>query len=251
MSGANPFRATPLDRKLAEPLWRQLATTLHNVIKNGDLLSDQGLPSEVELIDMFGVSRTVVREALAELVRRGVIYKIRAKGSYVTPPSPDLRFIGSIIGSSAELAAIGHTPTTRILRQEGAVATPEEAHALRLEPEVEVVHLRRLRIVDGAPWMLVDTTLPRRLFPGLLRANLENRSLYEHLRRHYGAAPAGADRWMQAIRPEPNVAAFLDIEPESPVLRIESITWNRDEVPFELYTAYHRSDRSRFYVGIR
>lgn len=251
MSETGPLRATRLNRGLPEPLWRQLAAALHGVIKDGALVPDQALPSEVELIDMFGVSRTVVREALADLVRRGVIYKIRAKGSYVSPPSSDLRFIGTVIGSSADLAAAGRASTTRILLQELGAATAEEAAALRLKPGDDVIRLRRQRMVDGDPWLLADTTLPRILFPGVLRANLENRSLYEHLRRRYGVSSAGADRWMQAILPDPGIAELLDIDPGVPVLRIESITWDSDDVPFELYTAYHRSDRSRFYVGIR
>lgn len=245
------LREYQLDRTSAEPLWLQLALVLRTAIEDGLLRPDQALPSEAELIDMFGVSRTVVREALAELVRRDLIYKIRAKGSFVSPTAPDLRFIGSTVGSSADLAAAGRTSTTHILRQEAGLADPTEAKALKIAADSEVIRLRRLRSVDGTPWLLVDTTLPRVMFPGVLKANLENRSLYEHLRRHYGVSPAGADRWIQAVIPEPDEAEQLLLGPGMPALRIESVTWDADEIPFEYYRALHRSDESRFYVGIR
>lgn len=240
-----------LNRDAPEPLWMQLATVLRTAITNGRLLPDQALPSESELIDRFSVSRTVVREALAELVRRGLIYKIRAKGSFVSPASPALSFIGSTLGSSADLTASGRTSSTRVLRQEEGIADTEEAATLSISAGSDVVRLRRLRSVDGKPWLLVSTTLPRTLFPGLARANLENHSLYEHLRRHYGVSPAGADRWIQAVIPSTEEAELLQLEPGAPALCIESVTWDESGTRFELYRALHRSDESRFYVGIR
>ncbi|MCH8562892.1 GntR family transcriptional regulator [Nesterenkonia sp. YGD6] len=240
-----------LDREANEPLWRQLATVLRTAIADGVLQPDQALPSESELIDMYGVSRTVVREALAELVRRDLIYKIRAKGSFVAPRRPDLSFVGSTLGSAADLTSAGRLVTTQILLQAQGTATDHEARALRIEPESPVVRLRRMRAVDGSPWLLVDTTLPLHRFPRLLNSNLENRSLYDHLRRHYGVTVAGADRWLRAVIPAEPDAAILNLQPGEPALSIESLSWDELDDPFEYYRALHRSDEARFYVGIR
>jgi DNA-binding FadR family transcriptional regulator len=54
-------------------------------VKAGDVL-----PKEVELAESFGVSRTVVREALTRLRVRGLIESSKRKGSVVT--HPDLLF---------------------------------------------------------------------------------------------------------------------------------------------------------------
>ena len=240
-----------LDRGSAVPLWQQLASVLRESIEQGALTPDQALPSEAEFIDRFGVSRTVVREALGELVRAGLIYKIRAKGSFVAPSRPALRFLGTTTGSSEDLAATGRTVATRVLSIEEGVANADEATALRIDEGAAVIRLRRLRSVDGTPWLLVDTTLPKALFPGVARTNLENRSLYEHLRRHYGVTPTGADRWLEAVIPSPEDARLLDLKGGEPALGIESIAWSEDGVPFEYYRGLHRSDESRFYVGIR
>lgn len=224
---------------------------LRSEIEAGELRPDQALPSESELIDRYSVSRTVVREALAELVRAGLIYKIRARGSFVSPQRPELKFIGSMSGSSDDLTSMGRSVNTRVLEFEVGTATSVEAQALRIAEGDEVARLRRLRRVDGTPWLLVDTVLPLERFPGLVRANLENRSLYEHLRRHFGVTPSGADRWISAVIPSAEDAALLELEPGQPALAIESTAWDFDEVPFEYYQALHRSNESRFYVGIR
>jgi GntR family transcriptional regulator, transcriptional repressor for pyruvate dehydrogenase complex len=50
-------------------------------IKPGD-----ALPKEVELADAFGVSRTVIREALTRLRVMGLVESVKRKGSVVTHP---------------------------------------------------------------------------------------------------------------------------------------------------------------------
>jgi len=246
-----PATHVALDREADAPLWQQLARVLRDEIEAGLLRADQALPSESELIDRYGVSRTVVREALAELVRAGLIYKVRARGSFVSPQRPDLKFIGSMTGSSDDLSTTGRSVTTRVLDFEVGTADAGDAEALRIPEGSPVVRLRRLRHVDGTPWLLVDTVLPHDRFPTLGRANLENRSLYEHLRRHFGVEPSGADRWISAVVPSPEDAELLELGPGQPVLSIESVAWDSEGVPFERYHALHRSDESRFYVGIR
>lgn len=245
------FQGMALDRYADEPLWMQLAAALRSAIAGGNLRADEALPSESELIERFAVSRTVVREALAELVREGLVYKIRAKGTFVAPKAPDLRFVGAIAGSADDLRSSGRRISTSVLEQSIGEATAAEASALQMENHAGVVRLRRLRSVDGKPLMLVDTTLPLALVPGLATAKLENRSLYEHLRRQYGLEPSGADRWLQAILPGAEEAGLLQITSQTPVLSIESIAWDTHGQRFEWYRALHRSEESRFYVGIR
>lgn len=251
MATDSALRRAILDRSSPTPLWQQLAAAIDSDIQAKLLRPDQALPSENELIDRLGVSRTVVREALASLVRTGRIYKIRAKGSFVAPEQPELRFIGSTLGSSDDLLATGQAITTRILAQREGTATAEEASSLRISEGVAVVRLRRLRSVSEVPWLLVNTTLPLNRFPGVTTANLTNRSLYEHLRRHYDVTPSGADRWLSARLPTGEEASLLRVTTGDPVLAIESVAWGDDEIPFEYYRAVHRSGSSRFYVGIR
>ncbi len=240
-----------LDRDGTEPLWMQLMRALRATIESGEFGADRPLPSEAELTDMFGVSRTVVREALRELVQQGLIYKIKGRGAFVSPRKTELNFIGSMSGSADDLRESGRRVTTQTIRQSLGEADEREAALLRIPPGEQVVRLRRLRRVDGQPWLLVDTALPARLVPGLERAVLENQSLYDLLRRRYGIEPAAADRWIEAAFPNREDAALLEVSTSTPLLGIESVAWMPDDTRFEAYYALHRSDQTRFYVGIR
>ncbi len=241
----------PLNRDGAEPLWMQLMRALRAEIESGVRGPDQPLPSEAELSDLFGVSRTVVREALRELVQQRLIYKVKGKGAFVAPRKTELRFVGSMSGSADDLRESGRRVTTQTVRQALGEADEREAALLRIPLGEQVVRLRRLRRVDGQPWLLVDTALPARLVPGLERAIMENQSLYDVLRRRYGIEPAAADRWIEAVFPNREDAALLEVSTSTPLLGIESVAWLEDNTRFEAYYALHRSDQTRFYVGIR
>ncbi len=56
---------------------------LKDKIFAGDLPAGEKLPSEAELIEEFGVSRTVVREAVTRLRAEGLVETFQGRGSYV------------------------------------------------------------------------------------------------------------------------------------------------------------------------
>jgi GntR family transcriptional regulator len=240
-----------LDRDGTEPLWMQLMRAIRDEIDTGSYGADQPLPSEAELSDLFGVSRTVVREALRELVQQRLIYTVKGRGAFVAPRKAQVNFVGSVTGSAEDLRQSGRRVTTHTISQELGTADEREAALLEVPTGEPVVRLRRLRRVDGQPWLLVMTALPTRLVPGLERVVLENQSLYDTLRRRYRLEPAGADRWMEAVFPNDEDAGFLEVSPSTPVLGIESVAWMPDGTRFEVYYALHRSDQIRFHVGIR
>jgi len=229
----------------------QLMRALRDDIEGGRLGPDESLPSESELGATYGVSRTVVREALRELVAQRLVYAIKGKGTFVAPREGMVSFVGSIAGSADDLRHSGRRVTTRILDQEQGSADDRESSALEIPFGSPVVRLTRLRLVDGVPWMLTRASLPSGLVPGLEHASLENKSLYDVLRREYSLEAANADRWLQATFAPPHDARLLGVDAHTPLLRIESVSWLADGRRFEVYSALHRSDQIRFYIGIR
>lgn len=65
------------------PLYLQLVKTLKKQIKESMKAHDK-IPSEKEICDMYSVSRTTVRLAMAELEKTGDIYRLQGKGSFVS-----------------------------------------------------------------------------------------------------------------------------------------------------------------------
>src|SRR4030095_12768320 len=92
-----------VDRRADTPLWLQLRLHLKRQIEDGALSPGEQLPSEAELCERFNVSRTVVREALGQLVIDGRIYKIKGKGAFVSERKSDEEFVGTTMGFWEEM----------------------------------------------------------------------------------------------------------------------------------------------------
>ena len=75
------------------PYYVQLKQILVKAIEQGELKPGDMLPTEAELCDRYRVSRTVVRQALGEMVSEGRLYRLRGKGTFVTGQKLSERFL--------------------------------------------------------------------------------------------------------------------------------------------------------------
>lgn len=69
---------------------QSIAAHLEQMILDGTLVPERRIPSERQLANRLGVSRSIVREALHELHGRGLIETRHGKGSFVTCVVPPL-----------------------------------------------------------------------------------------------------------------------------------------------------------------
>lgn len=237
-----------LDRSSTSPLWTQFRDVLRNRILQGELSIGEKLPTEAEFGEQFGISRIVVREALGDLVRSGLIYKIRGQGAFVSARERDEDFVSTVLGFSDEMERKGLTVRTQVLVQELRAPDDAEAQALGLVQGGPVVALKRLRIVAGELRLLVDTVVPADVAPGLHKMRLEDRSLYDVLRRQYGLRIVRAERWIDAVMPDERTHALLKMDSMEPLLRIESIAYGANGRALEHYRALHRCRSSRLHV---
>jgi GntR family transcriptional regulator, arabinose operon transcriptional repressor len=91
-----------------KPRSRQIYDSLRNRIDSGELLPGAKLPTEVQLMQHFSVSRTTVSRALRDLELQGLIRRRRGSGTYVRELAPttehlDLAFLVPWVESGAGL----------------------------------------------------------------------------------------------------------------------------------------------------
>jgi GntR family transcriptional regulator len=80
-----------LDRTSFVPLYYQLQEVLKEQIESGVWAPGEALPSEPQLARRFGISRVVVRQALAILEDDRQIVRIKGRGTFVAEPKLDAR----------------------------------------------------------------------------------------------------------------------------------------------------------------
>lgn len=240
----------PTRRSKNVPLWSQVKSALSQLILKGELAEHTQLPSEADLCLRFGVSRTVVREALAQLVNERLIYKLQGKGAFVAGRRDEQDFIGTTIGFSGELADKSRSVSHRNLRQEIALPTVRMCKLLGISEDTPMVVLDRLLSVDGHPRFIVRCAMPEHFVPGLDRIPMENRSLYDTIGRQYGIKLVRAERWIEATEAGPQEASLLQVRLGTALLGIESVGSNDRGEKIEYYTSLYLTDRSRLHFSV-
>lgn len=95
-------------RKRSGNLAQTVAADLTQQIRDGQLRPGDKLPTETELIENQGVSRTVVREALSQLQAAGLVETRHGVGTFVlaTPPEQVLPFDPGTLGTLHDVIAL-------------------------------------------------------------------------------------------------------------------------------------------------
>ena len=104
-----------LDKDVPIPLYFQLEKLILEEIDNGNYPVGSMIPTEMELSQMFGISRTTVRQAISDLVREEHLYRIKSKGTFVAHPKLVQGFIQSIQSFDDDVRSTGRTPSTEVL----------------------------------------------------------------------------------------------------------------------------------------
>ncbi|RLA00468.1 MAG: hypothetical protein DRQ45_07290 [Gammaproteobacteria bacterium] len=74
-----------LDSESPLPLYHQLSSLLLKRITSGEFLPGERIPTEHQLCDAYGVSRSTAGQALSLLVDEGVVERARRRGTIVAP----------------------------------------------------------------------------------------------------------------------------------------------------------------------
>jgi len=239
-----------IDRASPLPLYSQLKRALAEQIAAGTLAPGDRLPSEPELCARFALSRTTVRQALAELELEGTLRREKGRGTFVAERRDTSGFLQSSLGFYDEAVSQGHTVSSHVLRAELEPLPDWATAALQLPAATPGVTLERVRSIDGAVVMYVQNHLLGEFAGTVLDTDLTRASLYATLRDRHGISVEGGRRVVEAVTASDGLAELLDVEPGFPLLFVESVSWNAGGRPFECYRAWHRSDRSRIEVRV-
>jgi len=239
-----------IDRRSPVPFYFQLKQLITDEIKAGRWAPGDRIASEAELCDHFGVSRTTVRQALAELESEGLLVKEKGRGTFVAEPRSSSWFLQSSHGFHDEATRAGRQVTSQVLRRELAPLPQWAALALDLPAGSDGVTLERLRSVDGELVMYVESHLLEELTDVVLQTDLETESLYGALEAQRGLEVSGGRRVVQATTARDELARLLEIEPGAAVLQVNAVSWDASLRPFECYRAWHRSDRTTIEVQV-
>ena len=230
-----------------QPLYSQLSDVLRDRIQS-DMSPGDLLPSERQLCERYGLSRTTVRLALESLENRGLIYRRHGKGTFVADARHSAADLSLCYSFTDEMRALGRVPSTRILGFAEEEATKAVSAALGLSLGTHVYDLYRLRLADGVPMLVGHTYLPMQPFPGLSRTIASERPLYDILEHKYRQRIATAEEEIRAGCVRPSDAGHLGIPAGAPMLEITRVTRNVAGDVIEYTQSVARADKFKYHV---
>lgn len=233
---------------IKQPLYNQLVDLLKEKIEM-EMEANDMLPSERELTNRYGLSRTTVRLALQELEKQGYIYRQHGKGTFVSDLSKQVTNLSGSYSFTEQMRSLGKTPETKILEFEVMEANKYLAGRLGVSLGEKLLKLKRLRLADGQPMMLERSYLPAKKFLTLTRELLEQKPLYDLFSQEFNQTIRVANEEFFATIAKSKDARQLQIIEGSPVLSLRRTTYNTENEIIEFTLSVARADQFRYRIA--
>lgn len=225
------------------PLYVQLRDHLAQRIQSGQWAPGDRISTEMELMDEYCVGRATVRQALSDLVARGMLCRKQGKGTFVNAETGqhDLELA---LSYSAEMLARGIRPGAIVLKADLLVADRDIRERLGLRRGQKVLRLDRIRTANGNPVALEQTFLNYGLFPGIEQGDFEG-SLYQLVTGQYKTPLIHATHTINAALADERFSRYVHIPTGSPVLVLERVTFTRNNLAVDFVRFHCRTDLYR------
>ncbi len=202
-------------------------------IQKGQLPIGSYLPSEHEICEQFGTTRTTVRRALDELLKAGFIKKEKGRGSRIVEWRKSLGLL-TVKGFSESLkqnkkTVVLQEPITSPWSQESPFALTEK------EQLAKAAYFQRLRFADNEAVMLEHNWYSLEELPLLKTKDFVDGSFFKTLSQRFLIEIKGTEQELRAEKASPTVAKHLNISEGSPILHI-SLRFTTSRPGLHLYS---------------
>jgi GntR family transcriptional regulator, N-acetylglucosamine utilization regulator len=241
--------APGLSRDSPVPLHYQLRHVLIEMIERGEIRSGEALPSERDLAARFDISIAPVRQAILDLVKEGVLFRVRGKGTFLHEPAL-VEHVSILSSFTASMRERGLRVEMRLLERRAVRPSRDVARALATSERTATL-LERLAIVQDEPVALFRSHLSPKRFRGVGAKVAERGSLATVLEEDYGVVPVRADTLVEVGRCTTAESAVLQIPAGSSLLIARGTSYDAADEPVEHFDVRYRADRIRLRLESR
>lgn len=251
---------------MADPAYRRIADSLRHAIEAGTLVGGDQLPTEQELAEQWGSSRSTVREAIRILVTRGLVEARPGQGTFVTkkitPIMTDLSATHDLgTGEDAryyiDVRRQNRTPRSTVPRVVIEAASPLIAAELQLSPGDQVICRHQLRFVDEEPYSLQTSFYPMQLLTDrgagrLIDAVDIAEGTIQYLRDEFRIEQVGYRDVITVRTPNATEVDFFKIPEDGRVAVFENFrtSYDRDGGPIRVTVTVYPTDRNQFVIDV-
>jgi len=231
------------------PLYYQVKSILEGKIRARELKGRERLPSEAELCTEFGVSRITVRQALSELLKDGLIYRERGKGTYISEGAGWKRPV--LKGSIESLMGAGVGTRIKVLSYKQVPVPKEFAKALKAEKSDRVSRLEFVRLIAGGPQAYSLIYFPAKLGKMISGDDItETTEIISFVEDKTGTKAQGAHQTIDVGMANELLAKNLSVKQQTPLLVICRQYFTGTGALLFLAKSYYRTDRFKYEIEL-
>jgi GntR family transcriptional regulator len=239
-------------RTTSRTLTESAQQELLQAIMNGTYAPGSQLPTEAELGELLGVSRTVVREALRVLEDDGLIDRRHGVGTFVREQSI-LKNLNFNFGITEMIKAAGMASGTAYLNVDPGTADSEVAAQLHIAPGTPILTIERVRTADGQPVVYSLDIFKAALLSGagFDLGRLSEESLYQVLQSQFGYVIDYGIAWIKPAVATPPIAEKLGLPDGALLLCLTQTDYSAANQPLVYSREYHLPDAFDFMIWRR
>lgn len=235
-----------IDRSGPIPLYHQVASRIEAAIVAGSVPAGARIDNEIALGERLGLSRPTIRQAIQELVDKGLLVRRRGIGTQVVHGRVTRKV--ELTSLFEDLSSAKRAPTTRVLSHEQATADETIADRLGVSAGSPVLHIRRIRLADDIPLAILENYLPQE-FIDIRREDLERFGLYQLLSAR-GIDIRVAKQRIGARSATTEESKALDVNRHSAVLTMDRVAFDSNGHAVEFGRHAYRPDLYSFEVTL-
>ena len=227
----------------------QTVLAIQEAIRLGKFPPGSQLPSEMELLQMMGISRTTLREALRILEEQRLIRKSRGRGTFVMERAI-VKDMSRNFGITEMISQAGYTPGTRDFKISADKASKTLAEKLDIPEESALVVIERVRTANDTPIVWTRDIMPQEYLGDWMptNSNLKGVSLYECLQRYTNIRIVDGVASFSPVQATREIAEKLSIPRNTLLLLIEQVDHDQNQRPVLYSAEYHLTDKFNFII---
>lgn len=239
-----------LGRDSFVPLYRQISDHLKKQMTDGTYSIGMKLPTEVELMEQFDVSRTTVRLAMDEMIEDGLVIKKPGKGTFVKKNKiyHNLEGFKSLYEALLEADII---PETEILHFALEVPSKKLKRTFQLSEDKPLLKIIRLYHIDNEPIAYTHIHVHPRLSEMISKKEAVENPIYKLIEKYDQIEIKHANFEIFASNASEEVSDVLCIQENDAVLGAERVFYNDAGEPLEHTILLFRSDAYRFTLALQ
>lgn len=223
------------------PLHEQISHWIETKIDEGVYESDQKLPSEFQLSEMFNVSRVTVRRALQTLESNRLIYRCQGLGSFVGKGKTRQPLV-RLTDFMEDMHRAGMEAKSVVLSMGVVDASASVAEQLGVTEGQKVFQLDRQRLGDNKPLAMDETWLPFAYGQLIESVDLGNRTIFSVLEEDYEIPVMRGCYQITATTATKDLAHYLDTKEGDALLLLHRIAYTVGDKPIFYQRRYYKSD---------